>query len=61
MDELYYDPKLQRVAPRGNPASVHANAVRGRSTQKGRNGNSVPEKYCRYFALDASLDGAASG
>ena len=35
--------KRQRVAPRGKPSRVHANAVVGRSARNGRNGGSVPE------------------
>jgi hypothetical protein len=53
--------KRQRVAPRGNPSRVHAKALVGRSAQNGRNGDSLPEKYCGYFSFEAAMDSAARG
>src|SRR6266446_8969926 len=54
-------PKRQRVAPRGKPSRVHAKAVAGWSAQNGRNGDSLPEKYCGYFSFEAAMDSAARG
>src|SRR5207253_9046576 len=53
--------KRQRVARRGKPSRVHAKALLGRSAQNGRNGDTLPEKYCGYFSFEAAVDGATSG
>src|SRR5712664_4398206 len=58
-DQLFS--KRQRVAPRGKPSRVHAKAVAGWSAQNGRNGDSLPEKYCGSFSFEAAMDSAARG